>query len=156
MHFSFIQKNTHQSNEMRLVSLSETSLWDSLRRDGKDRQWQLEAKGLNQISSLLVNLQLTLSVRKIQSGNLWNVLVLSLTLLLLKLERDTSNWTLLNSLHQVGGVTGNLVSESLRWDLSNLSGQSLVSLEIESELWVVTLNQNLGGSLDGFSSNTTL
>lgn len=93
---------------------------------------------------------------QVQSRNLWDVLVLSLSLFLLQLERDTSDWTLLNSLHQVGGVTSNLVSESLGLDLSNLGGQSLVGLEVQGQLWVVSLDQHLGGSLDCLSSNATL
>lgn len=119
-------------------------------------QWDLEAQSLNQVSGLGVNLQLAVGVGQVQSGDLWDVLVLSLTLLLLQLERDTTDWALLDSLHQVGGVTSDLVSESLRLDLSNLGGQSLVGLEVQSQLWVESFNQNLRGSLDSLSSNTTL
>lgn len=140
---------------IRLVSLGESS-WTSLRRNGNSLQWDLETQGLNQVSGLSVNLQLTVGVGQVQSGNLWDVLVLSFTLLLLQLERNTSNWTLLNSLHQVGGVTSNLVSESLGLDLGNLRGQSLVGLKVQSQLWVESLDQNLRGSLDSFSSNATL
>lgn len=140
---------------MHLVSLGETS-WASLGRDGDGLQRNLETQGLDQVSSLGVNLQLTVGVRQVQSRDLWDVLVLSLSLLLLQLEGDTSNWTLLNSLHQVGGVTSNLVSQSLGLDNSDLRGQSLVGLEVQSQLWVETLNQDLGGSLHGFSSNATL
>lgn len=56
----------------------------------------------------------------------------------------------------MGGVTSNLVSESLGLDLSDLSGQSLVGLEVQGQLWVVSLDQNLRGSLDSLSSNATL
>lgn len=56
----------------------------------------------------------------------------------------------------MGGVTSNLVSESLGLDLSNLAGQSLVDLEVQGQLWVESLDQNLRGSLDSLSSNTTL
>lgn len=93
---------------------------------------------------------------QVQGRDLWDVLVLSLSLLFLQLERDTSNWALLDSLHQVGGVTSNLVSESLGLDLSNLGGQSLVGLEVQGQLRVVSLDQNLRGSLDSLSSNATL
>lgn len=127
-----------------------------MRRNSNDRDWQVETQRLNQVSGLLVNLQLVLGVRQVQSRNFWNVLVLSLTLLLLQLEGNTSNWTLLNSLHQVGGVTSNLVSQTLGWDGSNLRGQTLVGLKVQSQLWVVTLNQSLRSSLNGFCSNTTL
>lgn len=139
----------------RLVSLGESS-WTSLGRDGNGLQRNLETQGLDQVSGLGVNLQLTVGVGQVQSRDLWDVLVLSLTLLFLQLERDTSNWTLLNSLHQVGGVTSNLVSESLRLDLGDLRGQSLVGLEVQSQLWVKSFDQNLRGSLDSLSSNATL
>lgn len=56
----------------------------------------------------------------------------------------------------MGGVTSNLVSESLGLDLSDLAGQSLVGLEVQGQLWVESLDQNLRGSLDSLSSNTTL
>lgn len=56
----------------------------------------------------------------------------------------------------MGGVTSDLVSESLRLDLSDLRGQSLVGLEVEGQLWVESLDQHLGSSLDSFSSNATL
>ena len=119
-------------------------------------QWDLEAQRLDQVSGLGVNLQLAVGVRQVQGRDLWDVLVLSLTLLLLQLERDTTDWALLDSLHQVGGVTGDLVSESLGLDLGDLRGQSLVGLEVQSQLWVESLDQNLRGSLDSLSSNTTL
>lgn len=138
-----------------LVSLGESS-WASLGRDGNSLKRNLETQGLDQVSGLGVNLQLTTSVGQVQGRDLWDVLVLSLSLLFLQLEGDTSNWTLLNSLHQVGGVTSNLVSESLGLDLSDLSGQSLVGLEVQGQLWVVSLDQNLRGSLDSLSSNATL
>jgi hypothetical protein len=114
---SFIQNTLQKEN---LVSLSETSLSTSLRRNSDNRDWQLEAQRLDQVSRLLIKLQLALSVGQVQSGNFWDVLVLSLTLLLLQLEGNTSNWTLLDSLHQVGGVTSNLVSQTLGWNLSDL------------------------------------
>ena len=43
-----------------------------------------------------------------QNGDLGDVLVLALTLLLLELEGDTADGTTLNALHQVSGVAGNL------------------------------------------------
>lgn len=45
-------------------------------------------------------------------------------------------------------VTSNLVAESLGCNDGDLIADSLVDLEVESELWVVTLNDDLGGLLD--------
>jgi hypothetical protein len=44
----------------------------------------------------------------VESGDLGDVLVLPLTLLLLELEGDTTDGSTLNTLHQVGGVPSNL------------------------------------------------
>lgn len=44
----------------------------------------------------------------------------TLTLLLLQLEGDSTDWSLGDTLHQVGRETCNLVAQALRRDLSNL------------------------------------
>jgi hypothetical protein len=62
---------------------------------------------LEQVLGLVVDIQLA-SLGEVESGNLGDELVLALTLLLLKLEGDTTDGSTLNTLHQVGGVTGNL------------------------------------------------
>ena len=56
----------------------------------------------------------------------------------------------------MGGVTGNLVSQSLGLDGGDFITKSLVGLEIHSQLWIVTLNQSLRSTLDGLGSNSTL
>jgi len=72
------------------------------------------AEGLEEILGLGVNLKLTaLTLGEVQSRDLWDVLILALTLLLLKLEGDTTDWTTLNTLHQMGGVTSNLQHHKL-------------------------------------------
>jgi hypothetical protein len=63
------------------------------------------------------------------------VVVLALTLLLLKLEGDTANGSLLDTLHQVGGETGNLVAETLRGDDGNLIADLLVGVAVECGRW---------------------
>jgi hypothetical protein len=50
---------------------------------------------------------------EVESGDLRNVLILALTLLLLKLEGDTADRSTLDTLHKMGGVTSNLHSCSL-------------------------------------------
>lgn len=70
------------------------------------------SEGLEEILGLLVNLKLSVvGLGEVESGDLWNVLILALTLLLLKLEGDTADWATLNALHQVGGVTSDLEIE---------------------------------------------
>ena len=52
------------------------------------------------------------------------------TYLLLESEGDAAHWALLNALHQVGGVTGDLVSKSLGLDNCNVVDDSLVHMEV--------------------------
>ena len=71
--------------------------------------WEAYSEGLEEILGVLVDLELAgLGLGDVESGDLWNVLVLALTLLLLKLEGDTADWATLNALHQMGGVTSDL------------------------------------------------
>ena len=55
---------------------------------------------------------------------------LSLALFLLETKRDTSDRSLLNSLHQVSGETSNLVAESLCLDLADIIDDPLVHMEV--------------------------
>lgn len=65
---------------------------------------------LEEILGLAVNLELTaLALGEVQSGDLWDVLILALTLLFLELEGDTTDWSTLNTLHEMGGVTSDLL-----------------------------------------------
>jgi uncharacterized protein (DUF2336 family) len=75
---------------------------------------------------------------------LWNEVHASLSLLLLELEGDVSDGTLLDSLHEMGDESSDLVSKALRGDDSNLLGDLLVQLEVESKLLVVLLD-NVSG-----------
>lgn len=56
---------------------------------------------------------------------------------------------------QVSGVSGNLVPEPLGGDDGNLIANPLVGLEVQRQLGVVTLNDDLGGLLDGLGSDAT-
>jgi hypothetical protein len=114
------------------------------------------AKVLEEVLGLAVDVQETaLVVAGVESRNLGDVLILALTLLLLKLEGDTADGTTLDTLHQVGGVSGNLVAQALGGNDGNLIADALVGLEVESQAGVVTLNDDLGGLLDGLGTNAT-
>lgn len=52
------------------------------------------------------------------------------TYLLLKFKRDASDWSLLDTLHQVRGVSGNLVSKSLCLDDGHIIDDSLIYMEV--------------------------
>ena len=109
------------------------------------------AEGLEEVLGLLVDIESTrLGVLgEVESGDLGDVLVLALTLLFLELERDAADGTTLDTLHQVRGVTSNLVAETLGGNDGDLIAKTLVGLEVQGELGVVTLNDDLGGLLDG-------
>ena len=55
---------------------------------------------------------------------------LSLALFLLETKRDTSDRSLLNSLHQVSCETSNFVAESLCLDLTDIIDDSLIDMEV--------------------------
>jgi len=101
----------------------------------------VEAKRAEKVLGLGVDLKGRLG-RDGEGRDLGNVLVLALTLLLLETERDTTDGTLLDALHKVGGdcrvstsavekvlvllTASNLVAEALGGDLSDLIEETLV------------------------------
>lgn len=131
-------------------------------------------KALEKILRLGINLQSILVLGEVEGRNFGDVLILSLTLFFLELEGDTTDRTTLNTLHQMCCVAGNLefdsvrselgivlsrrsylVAEALRGNDGDLIADSLVGLEIEGQLRVVSLNDDLGGLLDGLGTNAT-
>jgi hypothetical protein len=114
------------------------------------------AHGLEEVLGVGIDIELAgLGLGNIQSGDLRNVLILALTLLLLQLERDTADRATLDTLHKVGGVTSDLVAKTLGGNDSDLIAKTLVGLEVERQLGVVTLDDDLGGPLDCLGSNAT-
>lgn len=113
----------------------------------------VESELLEEILGVWVDLERV--GRDVESGDLWDVLVLSLTLLLLKLEGDTTDWSSLNSLHQMCRVSCNLVSESLRRDDRNFIADLLVGVEVQSQSWVELLDDDSRRSLGGLRSDFT-
>ena len=79
------------------------------------------------------DLIVSLNVRDLDLGLFGNEIHLSFTFLFLESERDTSDGTDLNSLHEMGGETGNFVSKSLGLDNSDIINNSLVSMEIDGK-----------------------
>jgi hypothetical protein len=52
-------------------------------------------------------------------------------------------------------IVSYLVAKTLRSNDGNLIADSLVGLEVESQLWVVSLDDDLCGLLDGLGANAT-
>jgi len=71
-------------------------------------------------------------------------------------QGDSSDGTLLNSLHQVGGETSNLISHSLGRKDSDVAQDLLVEMEIIAQLVVIFFNQDLSSLLDSLCSNSSL
>jgi len=112
---------------------------------------------LEQVLGLSIDIELAALrvLSEVQGRNLGDVLILALTLLLLELEGDTTDGSTLDALHEMGGVAGNLVAQALGGDDSDLIADSLVGLEVESELGVVPLNDDLGGLLYGLGADSS-
>ena len=79
------------------------------------------AHGLEEVLGVGVNVELTgLGLGDVESGDLRNVLILALTLLLLELEGDTADGTTLDALHQVGSVTSDLEETRNQLEISSV------------------------------------
>jgi len=82
---------------------------------------------LQQIPSLVTNHQIGL----IQSTNLRHKVQPSFPLLLLKLQGDTSNGSVRDSAHKMGGESGNLVAHAFGGCYGDLIDYAFVGVEIE-------------------------
>lgn len=101
-------------------------------------------------------ISINFNIGKLEGRFFRNVVILTFTFFFLKLEGNTTDRTLLNTTHQVGGETGNLVTKTLAGDDGNFGSEALVSLEIQSQTGVVLFNENLGSSLNSLGTNATL
>jgi len=84
-----------------------------------------------------------------------DVVVTTLTLLLLKLERNATDGALLNTLHEMGHETSDLVAHGLGRNESNLSADTLVGVEVESKTRIVLLDDGTSSLLDGLYTHAT-
>ncbi len=77
--------------------------------EGKCKSQQAEIRPKTHLS---VGINLKTGDTGVKRGDLGDIVVLPLTLLLLQLEGDTTDRSLLDTLHQVGRETSNLVAEA--------------------------------------------
>ena len=75
-----------------------------------------------------------ITLKKNSSNKLENV-----PLFFLEFNGDTTNWSSSNTFHQVSDETGDLVSETLGWNNSDLLDDPLVSVEVQGQHHVVFL-----------------
>merc|ERR1712112_95381 len=99
-----------------------------------------------------VHLQHVLSV---DVRNLRHVVVTSLTLLLLQLDGDASDGSPLDSLHEMGGESGDLVPETLAGDDGDFLGNAFVGVEIRAQLGVIFLDDHPRRLLHRLRTNAT-
>ena len=89
-----------------------------------------------------------------KSRDLRNKVQTSFTLFFLKLQRYSSDWSLGNTLHQVGGETSNLVTHTLGWKDGNFIDNTLVGVEVQRQASVVLLDNCTSTSFNSLSSNS--
>merc|ERR1719180_434361 len=73
----------------------------------------------------------------------------------LQFDRDTSDWTCLNTLHEMCNKPSNLVSQLLAWNNGDFFTYTLVGVEIEGQFHVVFFDDDTSGLFDRFSTNAT-
>ena len=88
-------------------------------------------------------------------GLFGDVVQSSFSFLFLDLEGDTSDGTLLYSLHQMGSETGDFISHSLGGDESDFTEDLLIEMEVVGQLVVVFLDQDFGSLLGGLGSDSS-
>merc|ERR1712200_145397 len=84
---------------------------------------------LEHFFGISINLKDILSVN---IRHLGNVVVASLTFLLLQLNGDPSDWSSLDSLHEVSCETSDLVPEALAWNDGDLLSNALIGMEVRA------------------------
>ena len=55
----------------------------------------------------------------------------------------------------MGGKACNFISESLGWDFGDFGKDSFVDMEVVGKFLIVFFEEDLGGSFDCFSSDST-
>jgi len=76
----------------------------------RPRKCATYTKALEEVLCLSIDIELSAIgvLGEVEGRNLWDVLILALSLLFLELERDTTDRSTLNALHQMSGETSNL------------------------------------------------
>jgi len=136
-----------------LASFTSFSFWVALSdlSGSEDTELTKETSLLEHFSGFIVDGDLL----EINDGLLGDEVKSSLSFFFLDLQGNTSDGSLLDSLHQVSSKSCNLVTESLGRDLSDFGEDLLVEVEVVGELAEVMLDESLSGSLDCFSSDST-
>lgn len=123
---------------------------------GSHKQGQVvEAKALDHL--LCVRVDLKRSHRWVKRRHLGHVLVLTLTLLLLELERDATNRAALDTPHKMGRETSDLVAKALRRHNGHLVDHLLVGVEVHRvKARVVLFDEDTSSALGSLRADATL
>lgn len=133
-------------SDLSVICLIAVSLVDSDTTDAS------ESQSLQHVSCVSVDVDSFL----FQCRNFWDEVQSTFTLLLLELQRDTTDRGLCDTAHQVCRVSGNLVSHPLRWQDSDLIDDTLVGMEVQRQPCVVLLDDSTGTLLYCLCSDTLL
>lgn len=87
---------------------------------------------------------------------LGHIVVTSFTFFLLQLDRDATDRTGLDTLHQMGNETGNLISQTFARDDGDFLADAFVGVKVERQTWVVLFDNHPRRLLDGLGTHTTL
>lgn len=91
----------------------------------------------------------------VKSRDVWDVVVPPLSLLLLQLDGDSSDWTALDPLHQVSHIPCDLVAQRFAGDDGDLLAHPLVDVEVIAQARVVLLDDDPRGLLDRLGPDST-
>ena len=111
-----------------------------------NNSWNVEFEGFEHFSNEVVDLD----VFSVDARFFWDEVHLSVSLFFLELEGDASDWTLMDSAHQVSGVSCDHVSKSLGLDDGDVVNNSLVQMEIGCQSIITCLEFQLSGHLQSY------
>lgn len=112
---------------------------------------EIDVEVSEEILGVLVDLNAVL----LNEGDVWNVIQFLLALLLLKFERNSTDWSSLDATHQVCQKSGNLVAHALGWNHSNLINDTLVDGEVKGQAVVVLFDDFACRALDSFGADAS-
>ena len=99
--------------------------------------WDLKSEMFKHFSDEFINVEWFSN----NSRFFWDEVHLSVSFLFLEFQWNSSNWSLLDSLHYVGNIPSNLISESLCLDDWDFVEDSLIEMEVSCEPINANINQ---------------
>lgn len=92
----------------------------------------------------------------LKSRDFGNIVVASLSLLFLKLDRNTTDLAMSQPLHKMCDKASDLVAKGLAGNDSNLLAYPLVGVKVKGQPCVILFNDDPRGLFDGLGPDATL